>query len=167
MGEGTGRNGYYSAQVSIDAIPGSAGIISTIAVRVGCAWHTAKKYCTRETTPFVTVAQAYEDECATVLDMAEGKCLAAIKSGDGPMIRYYLSTKGKHRGYTDRRQIEHTGKDGGAIVIDDARTEYHSRALASLADALGGLLAEGCAGEPGAVDAAESATVGSGAKSGG
>jgi len=126
MSESNGRNGYYTAQAFIDVIPDSAGIISTIAKRVGCAWHTAKKYCSEDTTPFVTVAQAYANECQRVLDMAESKCLEAVRSGDGPMIRYYLSTKGKERGYSERREhhLEGSG-EGGAIVLtwgdDNAR----------------------------------------------
>jgi hypothetical protein len=61
---------------------------------------------------------------------------------------------------------EGTGKDG-AIKIDDARAEEHARSLATLADALGGLVAAGRPAEPGAVDAAEQTAVGSGAESGG
>ena len=57
----------HRVQDFIDAIPGTAGIISTIAKKVGCSWHTAKRYI--ETYP--TIAQAYADECAVVLDFAE------------------------------------------------------------------------------------------------
>jgi len=37
---------HYKASQFIAAIPGSAGIISIIARRVGCDWNTAKKYVT-------------------------------------------------------------------------------------------------------------------------
>jgi hypothetical protein len=62
--------------------------------------------------------------------------------------------------------LKGTGKDG-AIKIDDARAEYHARSLATLADALGGLLADGRPAKPGAMDATEQATVESGAESSG
>jgi hypothetical protein len=106
----SGRN-QYKAEQFIDAIKDSGGIVSTIAKRVGCDWHTAKKYI--DTYP--TVNRAYQDECERVLDLAETKVIELINDKDGAMIRYYLSTKGKKRGYTEKQQIEHTGKDGGPI----------------------------------------------------
>lgn len=109
MGNGNGHNGTYTAEQFIKAIPGTAGIISKIAERIGCAWHTAKKYINK----MPTVQRAYQDECDTVLDMAESKLLKAIENDDHIMIRYYLSTKGKHRGYTERKEV--TGADAGPI----------------------------------------------------
>jgi len=66
----------------------------------------------------------------------------------------------------------HGGEEGKPIqeqtrmMIDDARAEYHSRALVALADALGGLLAERSDEGHGPVDAAEHAAVDGGAESG-
>ena len=100
----------YKAQQFIDVIPGTAGIISTIARRVGCAWHTAKKYIEK----YATIKRVYEDECESMLDLAELEALKLIKGGDGSMIRWYLSTKGKDRGYVERREHEQIGK----IVIE-------------------------------------------------
>ena len=44
MPNGNGHNGTYTAAQFIAAIPGTGGIITKIAEKVGCAWHTAKKY---------------------------------------------------------------------------------------------------------------------------
>ena len=33
----------YKTQQFLDAIPGTGGIITAIAKRLGCSWHTAKK----------------------------------------------------------------------------------------------------------------------------
>ena len=99
----------YKAQQFIDVIPGSAGIITTIAKRVGCAWHTAKKYIEK----YATIRRVYESECESMLDLAELEALKLIKAGDGSMIRWYLSTKGKNRGYVER--VEQ--KQIGAVVI--------------------------------------------------
>lgn len=101
----------YTAKQFIAAIPGTGGIVTSIAERVGCKWHTAKKYI--ETMP--TVRQAYEDECARVLDMAEDGLIKAIQGGDLQAIKYYLSTKGKHRGYTERQEL--TGAEGGPLLV--------------------------------------------------
>jgi hypothetical protein len=88
----------YRAADFIAAIPGSGGIVTTIAKRVGCAWHTAKKYI----DGYPTVKRIYDDECEGVLDLAEVKLIEAIKGGELAAIKYYLSTKGKGRGYTER-----------------------------------------------------------------
>ena len=106
-------NGRYLAQDFIDAIPGSGGIITTIASRVGCAWHTAKRYITE----YATVAQAYEDECAKVVDLAESVVINSIKDKDVQTAKWYLSMKGAERGYVQTQRSEVTGKDGGPIVV--------------------------------------------------
>jgi hypothetical protein len=101
----------YKAEQFIGAIPGTGGIITAVARRVGCDWDTAKKYIEQHPS----VAKAYQNECESVLDLAEAKTIELIKDGDVQMIRYYLSTKGKRRGYVER--TEHSGPDGGAIVM--------------------------------------------------
>ena len=138
--------GYYTAAQFIKAIKGDGrfakytadgdrmhtgcmGIISKVAERVGCAWHTAKRYCTLDTTPFVTVAEAYQDEHEHSLDFTESQMFKQIQAGDGPMIRYHLSTKGKDRGYSERhevagpgggpQEIKHSGTVGVQVYIPD------------------------------------------------
>lgn len=111
--------GFTKEQVT-EAIEGSAGIVSTIAKRLNCSWHTADKYVNR----WECTRQAYANEEEHALDLAETKLLKLINAEDGTMIRYYLSTKGKRRGYVERRQAEVTGKDGGpirTIILDVAR----------------------------------------------
>ena len=95
-------------------ILGSAGIVSTVADRLGCAWRTAEKYIKK----WKSTKRAFEDEGERVLDLAESKMMVAINEGDGRMIRYLLSTKGKGRGYTERQEI--TGPEGGAIKFNFA-----------------------------------------------
>jgi hypothetical protein len=115
----------FTAEQFIAAIPGTGGIVTAIARKVGCTWHTAKKYVDEHPT----VASAYQDECESILDLAEAKVISAIKGGDSQMIRYYLSTKGKRRGYSERHEI--TGAEGGPLemVWDDGRevTPFASR----------------------------------------
>jgi hypothetical protein len=66
---GNGKNGNYTAAQFIAAIPGTGGIITTIAARIPCAWHTAKKYIEK----WPTVKQAYDDECNKVLRLRSEK----------------------------------------------------------------------------------------------
>jgi hypothetical protein len=103
----------YKAEDFIRAIPGTGGIISAIARKVKCEWHTAKKYCTE----YPTVKKVYDAENEGVLDLAEAKLIEAIRDGDMPAIKFYLTTKGKKRGYIERQQMEHTGKDGGPVAV--------------------------------------------------
>ena len=94
----------FKAQQFIDAIEGSAGIISTIAKRVGCDWHTAKKYI----KGYATVKQAYDDECERTLDAAESVVLGDIvKEKDVQTSKWYLMMKGRRRGYakTERSEV--------------------------------------------------------------
>ena len=100
-------NNHYTAAQFITAIPKSGGIVSTIAKRIGCTWHTAKKYI--DTMP--TIKAAYDAECESVIDMAEGVLLKGIESGDTADAKWYLTRKGKHRGYAERQEI--TGAEAG------------------------------------------------------
>ena len=115
MGRPRGSN-QYKAQVFIEAIPGSGGIISTIAKRVGCSWHTAKKYITN----YATVRRAYDDECEKVTDLAESVVFLALKS-DNPQTavttaKWYLTMKARDRGYAPQSQVDVTS--GGQPLFD-------------------------------------------------
>lgn len=102
----------FRAQDFIDAMPGSGGIIATIAKRVGCDWHTAKKYI----DAYPTVKAAYDAECERVLDLAETVIIEDIvKSKDTQTAKWYLTMKGRDRGYAQTQRNEITGGDGVAI----------------------------------------------------
>ena len=103
----------YKAQQFIDAIPGTGGIVTAIARKVGCDWYTAKKYISK----YPTVRRAYDDEVESVLDLAEIKTIEAIKSGDMVTVRYYLSTKGRDRGYVDRHEAVLAGKGDEPVKV--------------------------------------------------
>jgi len=119
-----GKPNQFRASEFIENIPGTGGVISTIAKRVGCDWHTAKKYI--EAHP--TIKQAYEDECETVKDLAESVLIRNIQLAhkqqqdrqdtvDTSDVKWYLSRKGKDRGYTERSEQEISGTGGGPIVV--------------------------------------------------
>lgn len=106
-----GKPDKFSAAQFIEAIPGTGGIITAIAKKMGCDWHTAKRYIDNH----ATIRAAYDDECESVLDLAEAKTIQLIRAGDSQMIRYYLSTKGKRRGYVERQEV--AGAGGGELVF--------------------------------------------------
>jgi hypothetical protein len=92
----------FTIEDFINAMPGTGGIIKTIAQKVGCDWHTAKKYITR----FATIAHAYAAEKESVKDDVENSLIVKAKEGDVGAIKYYLSTQAKDRGYVEKSQIE-------------------------------------------------------------
>lgn len=107
-----GSADHYTASDFIDVIPGTGGIISTIAARVGCDWHTAKRYIDN----YATVKQAYDDECEKVTDLAETQIIKGIKENDLPTAKWYLTMKGHSRGYVRREEREISGADGEPLI---------------------------------------------------
>lgn len=91
--------GRYRKKISkkklMEAIEGSGGIISVVAKRLNVSWHTAKKAI--EENP--ETKQIYDDESDRILDVAENVILKAIKNNDVSTAKWYLSNKGKFRGY--------------------------------------------------------------------
>ena len=88
----------YCVDDFIKAIPGSGGIISTIAGRVGCDWGTVRKWIDK----YPTVKAAYDSECETIGDLAESVIMRNIQlaqkaqtNADGPVdsadAKWYLS----------------------------------------------------------------------------
>ena len=65
--------------------------------------------------------QAIKDEEEKTLDFVEGKAIQRINEGDNAMIRFYLATKGKKRGYTyeDKLEAHETAEDNNVNVICD------------------------------------------------
>ena len=112
-----GRKRILKKKELLDNIRGSYGIISTIAARLHCNWHTVDE--TIKLYP--ECMQALADENESVLDFTEGKAIERIKDGDGTMIRFMLATKGKKRGYTyeDKLEDDDAGEDSAVNVICD------------------------------------------------
>ena len=95
----------------IEAIKGTAGIVSTIAKRLGVEWHTANERIQK----YPEALKAFQDEREGILDMAEATILTAIKSGDTGSAKWLLSTIGKKRGFTEKQEIEISGELGTPV----------------------------------------------------
>lgn len=108
-----GNKDQYTASRFIEAIPGSGGIITTIAQRVGCQWQTAKKYITE----YATVRQAYEAECETTDDIAESVLVNNIKlalrqqkegnTADSSDARWWLERRRRDK-YSTKQEVAQT-----------------------------------------------------------
>lgn len=54
--------------------------------------------------------KAVQDIDNVVLDFAESKLYSQIKENNTTATIFYLKTKGKHRGYVEKQEIEHSGE---------------------------------------------------------
>lgn len=136
----------YTAEQFIDAIPGTGGIMSALADKVGCNWETAKKYVHN----YATVQRAWQAERARITDRAKHNIVVSIEKGDLAMSKWWLQVMDPEFMPTERHQL--TGEDGGPVQVND---EGHNRALLSLADALGAIVSDAGAESKGDMDATE------------
>ena len=91
------------------ALRRTAGIKTAAAELLGCDRSTITRYINR-----YPKLQALEMEIADrTVDLAEDKLLKAIEQGNMTAIIFYLKTKGKHRGYTQKQE------PGGARNADN------------------------------------------------
>ena len=56
-------------------------------------------------------AKRISDVQEGLIDFVESKLMENIKDNDTTSTIFYLKTKGKSRGYTERQEIEHQGKN--------------------------------------------------------
>ena len=104
-----GRKKSIKEKDLLAAIEDSNGFVTTIAARLHCSWHAADNAIKAS----AAAMQAIKDEEEKTLDFVEGKAISRINEGDGTMIRFYLATKGRQRGYTYEEEPAH------GIEIDD------------------------------------------------
>jgi transposase-like protein len=63
-------------------------------------------------------ANQIEEIKESLIDYVEDKLMENIKKGDTTSIIFFLKTRGKSRGYTERQEIEHTNiKDSIKIYL--------------------------------------------------
>ena len=103
---------FTEAQV-LEAIKDTGGIMLQIAKKLDCDWNTARKY----SNMWDATKEALKAEEEKVLDIGESQMLKQVQAGDGQMIRWMLSRKGRDRGYGDKQEIEHSAPAGININI--------------------------------------------------
>ena len=112
-----GRKKSIKEKDLLAAIEDSNGFVTTIAARLHCSWHAADNAIKAS----AAALQAIKDEEEKTLDFVEGKAIKKINEGDGAMIRFYLATKGKKRGYTydEKLEADESAEDNSINVICD------------------------------------------------
>lgn len=113
-----GAHKEFTEQEVLEAVYGSNGIMSVVAGALKCHWHTAQKWV--KAYPSAIEAMAAEVEIS--LDLAEKKIHEAISMDDVGSAKWYLSKKGRSRGYGD--EVAFTGNiaitGAGAITPEQA-----------------------------------------------
>ena len=112
-----GRKKSIKEKDLLAAIEDSNGFVTTIAARLHCSWHAADNAI--KASP--AAIQAIKDEEEKTLDFVEGKAITKINEGDGAMIRFYLATKGKKRGFTydEKLETDESAEDSNINVVCD------------------------------------------------
>lgn len=112
-----------------NAIVGTGGVVSEIARKL----NMSRQAC-YERLKDPALAAMLENERQATIDRCETKMLELIDKGDGAMIKFYLSTMGKSRGYTTRQEItaDVSSKQPAQIIItlpDNGRDQELSKEL--------------------------------------
>ena len=113
----------YTTEQFRKAIVRSGGVIGVIAARVGCSWHTAKKYIDK----FPTLRDAYDNELQFTNDIALTVVLQAIKEGDIGTAKWWL-TKKRPLEFGDQQTLtveQHSVED--LSVLADMIRDAHER----------------------------------------
>lgn len=107
----------YSDERIIKALRDCKGMVYLAAAQIGCDAGTI--YDRQKTSP--AVAECMKEEDAKVDDVAEMQLYKALLAGEPWAVQFRLRTKGKGRGYTEKTEVEHSGKIGRAFedMTDD------------------------------------------------
>ena len=105
------RQPLFTEDQVAEALISTGGIRTNAALLLKCSPSTIKRYIDRSEA----LARIESEVVEHILDLAESKLVEAINDGNLTAIMFYLKTKGKHRGYTERHQVE--GKDGGPVEV--------------------------------------------------
>ena len=88
----------------VQAMEKNRGIVTQTAKAVGI--HRSTYYEWRKQDP--EFAERCDEVQNIALDFVEGKLLKRIQDEDTASILFYLKTKGKHRGYVERTEVQTT-----------------------------------------------------------
>jgi hypothetical protein len=105
------RRRFTRAQV-VEALRNAAGIYSGAAQMLGCAPNTIANYVDRSPKLQKLVREIQEQH----LDLAETKLLTHLRDGNLKAVIFYLKTKGKVRGYSERTEV--TGPNGRPLSLE-------------------------------------------------
>ena len=89
----------------IEALNATAGMVTYTAKALKCDYSTLYGWI-RKSPQLQKALKAIKE---SHIDLAETKLLQNVKDGDPSSIFFLLKCLGKHRGYIEKQQIEHSG----------------------------------------------------------
>ena len=95
----------------IEAMEKSLGVVTMACKMVGVSRKTYYEYYNTDDD----FKKEIDDISNIALDFVESQLHKSIKKGSDTAAIFYLKTKGKHRGYIERREVD---MDGAKIVIE-------------------------------------------------
>lgn len=120
---GTRQDTTIKKRAMIEALKKSLGIVTIAAKQVGIDRDTHYRWYKTDTVYMAAV----DDVQDIALDFAESQLHAQIKDKDTTATIFYLKTKGKGRGYIERK--EYTGQDGAPLVPKQQTTKIDASQL--------------------------------------
>ena len=99
----------------LEAIPGTGGLYTVIAGKLGVDRHTVSEYIKRDPA----LAAAVLDEIEGTLDKVESVFINACLKKDIQACMFYLRTKGKSRGYTEKVEQEVSTKQPLIVKLNE------------------------------------------------
>ena len=101
----------------LEALEKSLGVVTTACKIVDCNRSTLYKYYNNDQD-----FKASVDELQNLtLDFAESQLHQQIKDGNTTATIFYLKTKGKKRGYVERKEVEMTAEVSTSKLSNEAR----------------------------------------------
>ena len=108
--KGSGKEKYTQKRV-IEAIMEAKGILAVAVRKLGCTRQTVYNYIKK----YPGVKDFYDEANESNIDFVENKLMLAINDGNITAMIFFLKTKGKARGYVERREV--TGADGAPVKV--------------------------------------------------
>lgn len=89
-----------------EAIKGTGGIKTAVAKKLNVHRQTIDRY----EANYLTIRAALQEELNKVIDKAESNLFIKINEGDEDTSKWFLSRKGKNRGYSEKQEVEQSGE---------------------------------------------------------
>jgi hypothetical protein len=106
---------HTKKRAMIQALEKSLGIVTSACNEIGIERKTHYRWLTED--------ESYRNRVADIeniaIDFAESKLYGNIKNGDVASTIFFLKTKGKQRGYTEKQEIDMNANLKGSISIDE------------------------------------------------
>lgn len=106
----------------IDALKRTAGNVSQACEQANLSRETFYKYYRND----CKFRQEVDNIKESLIDFAETALLKNIKEGDNTAIIFYLKTQGRHRGYIERQEVEHSGNISITQLLTELGNESES-----------------------------------------